>query len=95
MTVAEEVTGDYITRFTALAAKHKIWLSLGGFQEKVPGSDKQVYNSHLIINAEGKASVLVRARGVASELSYRRLLPIITRSTCSMSTCPTVLHSAR
>lgn len=48
-----------ITRMSSLARDHKIWLSCGGFNEKVPNEDR-VYNSHLIIDNTGKICAVYR-----------------------------------
>mmetsp|Transcript_45373 Transcript_45373/g.82898 ORF Transcript_45373/g.82898 Transcript_45373/m.82898 type:complete len:389 (+) Transcript_45373:86-1252(+) len=59
---AEDVAGPTIQRYCALAAEHGLWLSLGGFQEKGPTDDKQgrIYNTHLIISAEGEVQATYR-----------------------------------
>jgi len=50
--MAESLTGTLMTKYTALAKRHNLWLSLGGFQEK---SDKEAhaYNTHVIVNNQG------------------------------------------
>jgi len=59
---AEELSGPTMQRYCALAAEHSIWLSLGGFQEKGPADDEKgrIYNTHLIISAEGKIEATYR-----------------------------------
>lgn len=49
---AEPIDGPSITRLKKCAQKNRIWLSLGGFQEKVSGLNK-IYNAHLIIDDHG------------------------------------------
>lgn len=56
---AEQLDGDSITRLKACARKNHIWLSLGGFQEKISGEDK-VYNSHLLIDERGELFAVYR-----------------------------------
>eukprot|EP00933_Yihiella_yeosuensis_P024335 TRINITY_DN18864_c0_g2_i1.p1 TRINITY_DN18864_c0_g2~~TRINITY_DN18864_c0_g2_i1.p1 ORF type:complete len:312 (-),score=64.22 TRINITY_DN18864_c0_g2_i1:258-1193(-) len=53
-TAAEELTGPTITKYKELAKENNIWLSLGGFQEKGPSGSEKIYNTHVIISAEGK-----------------------------------------
>jgi len=54
--MAEPLDGPLLSRYAKLAKDNAIWLSLGGFQEKVKGdkADTHVYNSHVIFNDEGK-----------------------------------------
>lgn len=35
LAIAEELSGPWMARYCKLAAEFKLWLSLGGFQEKV------------------------------------------------------------
>lgn len=55
----ESLKGSTIQKYKELAKKHKIWLSLGGYQEKIENS-KKVYNSHLIIDNEGEIRSIYR-----------------------------------
>lgn len=50
---AESIDGPSIKRLRNCAKKHGIWLSLGGFQEKVSDATK-IYNAHLIIDDQGE-----------------------------------------
>lgn len=59
LALAEPLDGESIARLKAAAKKSRIWLSLGGFQEKITGSDK-VYNSHLLIDAKGELKAVYR-----------------------------------
>lgn len=49
---AEELTGPTLTKLRALAVRHHIWLSLGGFQEKIAGENK-IYNTHVVLDPGG------------------------------------------
>lgn len=49
---AEDLEGETISRLKRCARLHKIWLSLGGFQEKIPSSTK-IYNTHIIVDDGG------------------------------------------
>ncbi|KAJ8336653.1 hypothetical protein SKAU_G00378730 [Synaphobranchus kaupii] len=53
--LSESMEGDTISRYTQLARKLEVWLSLGGFHERGEKweSDRRIYNSHIIINAQG------------------------------------------
>lgn len=57
--VAEQVTGPIIHRYSNLAKRLNLWLSLGGFQETGPDPE-HVYNSHLILTDEGEIAALYR-----------------------------------
>ncbi|KAF2071678.1 hypothetical protein CYY_007011 [Polysphondylium violaceum] len=46
--------GGIIERYQKLAQENKLWLSLGGFHEKIEGENEMIYNTHLIIDADGK-----------------------------------------
>uniref|UniRef100_A0A8C9WNJ8 Deaminated glutathione amidase n=1 Tax=Scleropages formosus TaxID=113540 RepID=A0A8C9WNJ8_SCLFO len=53
--LSENLTGDTISRYSDLARKLNIWLSLGGFHERGDDweHDRRIYNTHLIINGMG------------------------------------------
>lgn len=53
--LSESLDGDIITRYTHLAKKLDVWLSLGGFHERGHDwkTDQRIYNSHIIINGQG------------------------------------------
>ncbi|XP_053199512.1 deaminated glutathione amidase [Scomber japonicus] len=55
LSLSESLTGDTISRYTQLAGKLEVWLSLGGFHERGHDweSDQRIYNSHIIINDKG------------------------------------------
>lgn len=50
--MAEPLTGPCISSLKELARELKVWLSLGGFHEKI--SDDYISNSHLIIDSNGE-----------------------------------------
>ncbi|CAD6198156.1 unnamed protein product [Caenorhabditis auriculariae] len=45
---------DYMQQYRDLAKKHKLWLSLGGLHHKDPNDSKRPWNTHLIIDEDGK-----------------------------------------
>ncbi|EFA75682.1 nitrilase 1 [Heterostelium album PN500] len=51
---AELINGETISKYRALAAQNKIWLSLGGFHEKIENDPEHIYNTHLIIDDNGE-----------------------------------------
>ncbi|KAG7496425.1 deaminated glutathione amidase [Solea senegalensis] len=55
LSLSESLTGDTVSRYTQLARKLDVWLSLGGFHERGPKweTDRRIYNSHIIINEKG------------------------------------------
>ncbi|XP_034413013.1 deaminated glutathione amidase [Cyclopterus lumpus] len=55
LSLSESLTGDTISKYTQLARKLEVWLSLGGFHERGHDweSDRRIYNSHVIINDKG------------------------------------------
>lgn len=50
---SESVDGPLINSYRQLAKKHHLWLSLGGFHEKVDHSSR-LLNTHLLINERGE-----------------------------------------
>ena len=48
---ASSLDGENFGAFRALAKEHQLWLSCGGFHERV--STEKVYNAHVIVNSEG------------------------------------------
>ncbi|XP_056883322.1 deaminated glutathione amidase isoform X1 [Takifugu flavidus] len=62
LSLSEPLTGDTITQYCQLARKLGIWLSLGGFHERGHdwGSDRRIYNSHVIIDEQGKTVSVYR-----------------------------------
>ena len=55
----QDLTGPAIQSYQKLAKMHKIWLSLGGFQEKIVGSTKY-HNAHIIIDNLGDIKSIYR-----------------------------------
>ncbi|CAI5669303.1 unnamed protein product [Oreochromis niloticus] len=55
LALSESLAGDTISRYTQLARKLELWLSLGGFHERGHDweADRRIYNSHVIINDRG------------------------------------------
>lgn len=52
---AEPLSGPTMGRYAALAKEQQVWLSLGGFQEKVEGEpENKILNTHVILNSEGE-----------------------------------------
>ena len=49
---AEPLSGPRVAAYRALAREHGLWLSLGGFHE-AGAPDGRVYNTHLVVDAEG------------------------------------------
>ena len=54
LAVMEPLDGPLLGRYRELAAKHRLWLSLGGFAERGPdgGGDRR-FNAHVIVDASG------------------------------------------
>ena len=50
---AESMDGPYVQALCDLAKRCAVWLSVGGFPERVPDQNK-VYNTHFIISPEGR-----------------------------------------
>lgn len=57
---AESLSGPLMTSYRALAHKHRLWLSLGGFHEKCPRADGRIFNTHVIASASGEMVALYR-----------------------------------
>lgn len=55
LSLSESLAGDTISRYTQLASKLDVWLSLGGFHERGHDweTDRRIFNSHIIINDKG------------------------------------------
>ena len=56
---AEYLTGDTIEYYKKIAIEKSVWLSLGGFHEKIPNKSS-IYNSHVLISASGDISGVYR-----------------------------------
>ncbi|KAI6214079.1 hypothetical protein M3Y94_00226300 [Aphelenchoides besseyi] len=48
----------YMKKFRDLAKSNGLWLSLGGFHNKVEGNDKLPLNSHLILDSNGETRTI-------------------------------------
>lgn len=53
-TIAEPLDGPVMRSYLDLARDEGVWLSLGGFQEKGPEDDPRIYNTHVIVDADGQ-----------------------------------------
>lgn len=53
VSAGQPLNGPAMAKYRELARETKLWLSLGGFQEKGPDSE-HIYNTHVILNAEGE-----------------------------------------
>ncbi|CAG9794514.1 unnamed protein product [Diatraea saccharalis] len=47
------LTGEIVNKYKQLAAKYKVWLSMGGVHEKDESKPDKMFNTHLIINDSG------------------------------------------
>lgn len=56
----EPLDGPCISHMQQLAREHKLWLSLGGFNEKPAGEEEKVFNCHLIIDDQGATRAVYR-----------------------------------
>ena len=56
--MAEPLNGSIMQRYREIAAAHRIWLALGGFQEKGP-DDSQCYNTQIVLNDVGETVELL------------------------------------
>ncbi|KAI5640460.1 carbon-nitrogen hydrolase domain-containing protein [Phthorimaea operculella] len=48
------LTGNIVTNYRELAAKHGVWLSMGGVHELDEKDPSKMYNTHVIINNKGE-----------------------------------------
>lgn len=54
---ALDAEGGWVARYGAVARRHAMWLSLGGFQEAAPPAadgSPRLYNTHVVISSEGR-----------------------------------------
>lgn len=60
--LSETLSGETIKRYSELARKFGVWLSLGGFHERGENweTEKRIYNSHIIINDQGEIVTVYR-----------------------------------
>ena len=54
LAVMEPLDGPLLGRYRELAAKHRLWLSLGGFPETGPDRGDRRFNVHVIVDASGE-----------------------------------------
>ena len=59
LAVMEPLDGPLLGRYRELAARHRLWLSLGGFAEKGPDLDRR-FNAHVIVNDAGEVQASYR-----------------------------------
>ena len=57
--LAEPLDGPTISHYKELACEKKVWLSLGGFHEKIP-DQHQVHMSHILIDSLGEVRSVYR-----------------------------------
>jgi len=57
--IAEPLDGPIMQRYLQLAREKSVWLSLGGFQEKVEGEER-IYNTHVIVDGAGTITAKYR-----------------------------------
>ncbi|XP_061921515.1 deaminated glutathione amidase isoform X1 [Entelurus aequoreus] len=62
LALSESLEGHTMTRYSQMARKLNIWLSLGGFHERGPAwdVDQRTYNSHVVINNKGQIVSIYR-----------------------------------
>jgi predicted amidohydrolase len=58
--VAESLEGAIVSRFREAAARHKMMLLLGSLHERIPDDPSRVYNTSLLIDADGKVLATYR-----------------------------------
>nr|XP_023030185.1 nitrilase and fragile histidine triad fusion protein NitFhit [Leptinotarsa decemlineata] len=56
--LSESLDGPLMKAYKEIAAQNKIWLSIGGFHEKI--DDNTIYNSHIIIDDVGEIKTIYR-----------------------------------
>ncbi|XP_053717130.1 deaminated glutathione amidase isoform X1 [Synchiropus splendidus] len=62
LALSESLSGKTVSRYSQMAKKLEIWLSLGGFHERGHDwdSDRRIYNSHIIMNDKGEVVSVYR-----------------------------------
>ncbi len=55
----EFLDGTLIKRYSQIAQDNSVWLSLGGFQEKIEATTKR-YNTHIIVDDKGNIQASYR-----------------------------------
>ena len=56
---AEPLDGPTMGRYLELARSERVWLSLGGFQERVEG-ESRIYNTHVVVSSSGTIQAAYR-----------------------------------
>ncbi|KHJ82897.1 hydrolase, carbon-nitrogen family [Oesophagostomum dentatum] len=60
ISLASEDNGPVMERFRSLAREFGLWISLGGLHHKDPSDPPLPWNSHVVIDAEGKTKALYK-----------------------------------
>jgi deaminated glutathione amidase len=72
--IAESVEGPTVSSFREAAVRHGIMLLLGSFHERIPGDDQRVYNTAVLIGADGGILATYRKRKLFDlELPHLRI----------------------
>ena len=58
--VAEPLDGPILGWYKQLAREASVWLSLGGFQEIGPEGDPRIYNTHVVLDSDGRLAAAYR-----------------------------------
>ncbi len=58
--VAEPLDGPMIDAYRDFAAKHGVWITVGGFPEAVPNDPARTYNTQVMIDATGSIHAVYR-----------------------------------
>jgi predicted amidohydrolase len=58
--LAEPLDGPLMTRYRELARETGIWVSYGGFHEKAEAHPGKMFNTHVVVNAEGEIAGVYR-----------------------------------
>ncbi|XGW29168.1 hypothetical protein V3C99_008737 [Haemonchus contortus] len=58
VSLATEESGSLMQSFRSLAKQHHVWISFGGLHNKDPSKPERPWNSHVIIDDEGKTRAL-------------------------------------
>mmetsp|Transcript_30973 Transcript_30973/g.61074 ORF Transcript_30973/g.61074 Transcript_30973/m.61074 type:complete len:358 (-) Transcript_30973:47-1120(-) len=58
--MCEPLSGPLFSRYKNLAKKYGLWISYGGFQEKIEGVEEKLGNSHVIVNELGEIERVYR-----------------------------------
>ena len=59
---AESLDGPTLSRFRALAAAHRIMVLVGSLHERIEGAEARVYNTSVLIGADGALLAAYRKR---------------------------------